>query len=745
MKILFILLLFVMTNSLFAQVVHKIKYDGLVHISQPVALRMLDFEVGDNVDEKLLDTSIKTYFAQGYFDDIWAKIDANGVLTFHFKEKPIISKIEVKGYKEDDEDALNALLQIKKGSLYDEQKLEAAKQRIIDAISQDGKIDSVVEIEKEKMDNGSMKITFVVNEGEEITIKKLDFSGLKGLTYDEIEDVIANKQREWMGWLWGRNDGELSLPDLAYDHLRIRELYLENGYLDAQVNPPFVRVDFNHYLADMSYELHEGKQYKISSISVVQAKNVIDNKKLKEVIHLKKGDIFNIKTFREDANRIKTIIADLSYAYVRVFPNLQKNQKDGTVDVTFQVYPGSKVKIRNVIISGNTRTLDRIIRRELYLGPNDMYSLTDLKDSKNALGRLGFFSQHTIEEKRINDHEMDLIVKVKEAQTGNIQIGGGYGSYGGIMVNLAVSDRDIWGSGIDVGIKAEKSKKTSSYSFSISNRHLNDSDFSGDFSIYDSNYDYNYYSVITKGGSVGLGHRITRHLNGYLSYSYTKNYYSYSDDINLSDIDTFYFENYIKSSIIASLKFDNTDDYYVPREGMYIKETIEKAGIGGDAKFIKSRTKFTKYNGLKDYLGFDLIARYKARLYLLQDEGYTPIGEKFYLGGIGSLRGYESYSVSPVIIDNDGITRRIGGKKAFSNSFELSFPLVKKAKMRLVTYLDWGFIGDNSLSEYSRGGYGAGIEWVSPVGPIQLMFSNPLNKKEGDRVSHFDFSMGQRF
>jgi outer membrane protein insertion porin family len=467
MRIFLAIMLTLITINLSAMTVKSIDYVGMVHISKPVALRMLSFEVGDKIDEKIINDSIQKYFKQGYFDDIWVDFD-DGKLTYHFKEKAIISKIELKGWKENDKDILDSVVQIKKGSLYDKKKLQAAKRRIQEAIAQDGKIDSVVEIEEEVLDNGSIKVAFIANEGEEIIIQKLDYSGVVGLDTDLFNDVIANKEKQFMGWFWGRNNGEMDLSDLSYDPLRIRDLYMQYGYLDAKVDEPFVRVNFDHYTADMSYQIEEGEVYHISGISINQLKHVIDEQKIREVISLEKGEAFNIKTFREDAQKIKTIIADLSYAFVQVVPDLKKNKKDHTVEVVFKITPGDKVKIRNVIVSGNNRTLDRIIRRELYLGPGDMYSLTDLKDSRNSLGRLGFFDGNTIEEKRINNSTMDLVVKVKEAPTGNIQLGGGYGSYGGLLVTVAVNDRNIWGSGINMGIQAEKSERSQNYSFNIS-------------------------------------------------------------------------------------------------------------------------------------------------------------------------------------------------------------------------------------------------------------------------------------
>jgi len=746
MKFILSILLILLTIDLSALTIKSIKYTNMVHISEPVALRMLPFEVGDTIDDKDIDKAIKRYFKQNYFSDIWVE-NNDGNLIFHFKEKPIISKVVLKGWKENDKEIKDSVVQIKKGTLYNEKKLEAAKKRIIDAISQEGKLDSVVEIEKEFLENGSVKITFIVSEGEEIVIEKLAYSGVSGLNPELFNDVIANKQHQFMGWFWGRNDGKLSLMDLEYDPLRIRDLYMQNGYLDAKVEDPFVRVNFNHYTADMSYQIEEGEPYTISEVVVHQVKKVVDDEKVFDVITLKKDEIFNIEKFRKDATKIKTIIADLGYAFTQVVPDLQKNQNDKTVKVIFKVMPGEKVKIRNVIIAGNSRTLDRIIRRELYLGPNDMYSLTDLKDSRTALGRLGFFEGNTIEEKRIDNKTMDLIVKVKEAPTGNIQLGGGYGSYGGLLVNVAVDDRNVWGSGINVGVKAERSETTQNASFNISNPRLNDSDFSGNFAISKSTYEYDDYTVNSESISIGSGHRFTRHISGYVGYVYSSNSYDIDDD-SLEDYD-YYFEDYSKSSMSVSISFDNTDDYYLPREGFTMSQSFEKSGLGADASFFKSRTKYAKYYGLEDYIGFDLIFRYKARLNLVTDTGYLPIAERFYMGGLGSVRGYESYSLSPTVTDvsSDGYetTRRVGGEKTFSNNLELSFPLVPKAKMRMVAFVDYGMIGDRSISEISRGGYGVGIEWFSPVGPIQLMFANPLLEEEGDKTANFEFTMGQRF
>ena len=763
MKILFLALVLLL-GLLQAKTINDIQFDGLVHLSESVAKESLGFEVGEQLSDKKIDKSIKRFYQYGYFTDIWVS-EKNGVLIYHFQEKSVISRIEIDGYGQGDEVEDSELLQIKKGTLYDTKKISDAKNRLIEAISQEGYIDTIVEVETKTLDNGSVEVTFKVNKGENIVIEKLSLDGMTAFEKNDFDDIIANKESEFMGWFWGRNDGEMKLGELQYDPLRIRDLYMQHGYLDSKVDDPFVRVDFSQYVADMSYTLYEGEVYRVNAIILEQSTNVIEDEKIREVIKLELNEAFNIKTFREDSDRIKTIIADLGYAYVKVTPDLRKDKVAHTVDVVYNIRPGKKVYIRDVLISGNTRTLDRVTRREIYLAPSDLYSLTDIKDSRNSLQRTGYFESTTIEEKRVDDETMDLIVKVKETQTGNIQLGGGYGSFGGILLSASISDRNIFGSGINMGFSAETSQRTKSFSVNVSNPRLNDSDYSGSASVYTNQTDYDDYTISTDGIGLGIGKRLSRFLSGSLNYTYAASQYSdISNDINLTNVDQILFENYEKSAVSVSLRYDDTDDFYLPRSGVAASTSFEFAGLGGTAEFIKNNNTFKAYKGIEDYVGFDLILRYKARFahIFYQDTAEDartnlPTAERFYMGGVGSVRGYESYTLSP----RDYLDRRIGGRTMFTNSLEASFPLVPKAKLRLTAFYDYGWLQGKGqdydplavdplalpieTKTISRSSYGTAIEWFSPMGPIQLIFSKALDAESNDQTSTFEFTIGQRF
>jgi len=726
-----------------ATTIKEIRFDSLIHISPSIAKEMIGFSTGEELDIKKIDDSIKRLYNQGYFEDIWVE-EQNGVVTYHFSEKPLISKVIIDGLTESDTEKYYDALNLKKGATYDYKRLLSAKSRLLEAISEKGTVDSIVEVKTEKLDNGSMVVRFIVNKGEKIIIESVTFDGAKAFDRDDLENEAINRQEEFLGWLFGRNDGEMKVTELSNDPLRIRELYMKKGYLDAEVQKPYVDVDFNRYRAKIAYNISEGPEYTTKDIQINISKDgITDFTEVRKKFKLKVGEVFDIESFRSDMEKIKFDVADKGYAFTQVNPDLQKDKESGEVTVVYSVNPGEIVYINDVIISGNSRTLDRVIRREMYLVPGSLYSMTDLKDSRNALGRTGYFEDTSVEERRVSDDKIDLIVKVKEAPTGSVQVGGGYGSYGGLLISASLSDRNIFGSGINVGLQFDNSEINKRQEFSISNPRVFDSDYSGSFRIFNNEFESYDFTVAQFGGTVAGGRKFNRFLSGSVAYNYV--------DSQLSDLlggtltnsnNNIVYDNrpYQKSSISTALSFDNTDDFYIPREGYAISGSLEFAGIGGTAKYIKGVSKFNAYRGLEEWINFDAIVRYKSTLNYIEDTGFVPINEKFFSGGIGTIRGYETYSLSPITNGS-----RTGGNMSFSNSAEVSIPLIPDAKLRMALFVDYGFIGEDSFDEIARGGYGVAAEWFSPMGPIQLIFAQPIGEEATDRTAAFEFTIGQRF
>lgn len=723
-----------------AATIKDIQFIGLNHLSHTSALNITGLKIGEELDPVKINTAIHNLYKQNYFENI-AVENNNGILEIIVSEKPTIAKVSITGIASNDRKQVESILGIKRGALLDEASLKEAAQRIKAYYEAKSYFDTIVEYKKKTLDNtDGLELEFIVNRGENIVIDKVHLSGAKKFSYSDVEPALVNKEKEFMGWMWGRNDGKLKVFELSNDSSRIADEYMKKGYLDVQVSPPYLKTYTDTYRANLSYFIKEGEAYKIQSISIENP--LFDEKQNTQTLknlRSKTNKTINIEDIRTDVKTLETQSADLGYAFVEVYPDIQKNEQTREASVVFRVIPHNKVYIRNVIISGNSRTVDRVIRRELYLTEGNLYNKTDLSESKNALRRTSYFDDVNIKEEKVDDTHMDLIVDVKEASTGAISGGIGYGSSDGILLNASLSDSNIFGSGIKSSVSIDKSDDTLSGRISLVNPRVLDSEYSLGGTLYSNDYEWDNYSEKNYGFDVTLGRQFARYYNVGLTYNLEQ-----SDIYHLSPtlLRTGYtLGKSTKSSITPAITFNNTDDYYLPRSGIIASTSLEFAGLGGDQEFLSSSSKFNFYQGLQDYISYDLIYRYKASFYKVWDRGYLPINQRIYLGGIRSLRGFESRSVSPKNEWGD----EVGGTIAFANSVELSFPLIDRIKLRGSVFFDYGMIGRKNLDEIQRMSTGLGIEWITPIGPLQLVFAKALNDKKGDDTNSFEFNLGTRF
>ncbi|XOU43028.1 outer membrane protein assembly factor BamA [Campylobacter coli] len=722
-----------------AAVIKEIKFNGLNHLSNASALNLTGLKIGETINLDKINTAILNLYKQNYFENI-AVEENNGILNIIVTEKPSIAKISITGIASNDRKQVESILGIKRGTLFDEASAKEASERIKAYYEAKSYFDTIVEYRKKTLENTEgLELEFIVNRGENIVINNVNLSGAKEFSYSDIEPSIVNKEKEFMGWMWGRNDGKLKIFELSNDSARISDEYMKKGYLDVQVSSPYLKTYTDTYQANLTYFIKEGKPYKIESISIEnplfsEEENIQNVKNLRST----QGKLINIEDIRKDVKTIETQSADLGYAFAEVYPDIQKNDQTQEASVVFKVIPHDKVYIRNVIISGNSRTVDRVVRRELYITEGNLYNRTDLSESTNALRRTSYFDDVEIKEEKVDDTHIDLIVNVKEASTGAISGGIGYGSSDGLLLNASLSDTNIFGSGIKSSVSVDKSDDTLSGRISLINPRILDSQYSLGGTLYSNDYEWDNYSEKNYGFDITLGRQFARYYNVSLTYNLEQ-----SDIYHLSPtlLRTGYeLGKTIKSSITPAITFNNTDDYYLPRKGIIASTSLEYAGLGGDQEFLSSSSKFNFYQGLQDYIGYDLIYRYKASFYKVWDEGYLPINQRIYLGGIRSLRGFESRTVSPKNEWGD----EVGGTIAFANSVELSFPLIDRIKLRGSVFFDYGMIGNKNLDEIQRMSTGLGIEWITPIGPLQLVFAKPLNDKKGDDTNT-EFNLGTRF
>lgn len=742
-------LLLLSLGFLEAAQIRSISFEGLKQISPSVAAGMTGLQIGDTITGANTNRAILNLFEQGYFNDAYVE-ENNGNLVFHVKEKPIIAKLDIEGVVTNDKNQIMEVIELKKGQTYDKVTEARMKERVKQYYQVKGYFDTVVEVDEKALDpqKSALHLTTTVNRGESMIIDKINFVGADKLDYSDFKSKIENKEREALGFLWGFYDGKVKISEIGNDANKIKDEYLRKGYLDANVSDPYLHIDRSNYRGDLTYYIQEGERYRVGKVNIEAPSELgLDTADIINDFKLEEGDRFNIVWARRDAAKLENLVANMGYAFVKVMPDIRPNPSSLIADITYIIQPGNKIKIRNLQISGNEKTADRVIRREMYLTEGSYYSATDLADSQNALRRTGYFDEVEIEKYQVNENELDLLVRVKEAPTGEITGGIGYSSSDGLLLNAGVSDKNLFGSGMLGQFSIEKGNDSLSGSIGLTNPRIFDSPYTLGGRIYANKYDWNDYKESAYGFTVNMGRMLGRYTSAGISYNLERSkieglneYYAVAGYLNGKGI---------KSSFSPYISFNNTDDYFIPRRGAIANLVYEYAGIGGNIKYSKLAGDLSWYYGLRDYIDYDLIFRYKARAGIIfAKDNELPVNYKQFMGGMKSIRGYDNRSIPKNIVcinNNNCKYIETGGKKSFNNSFELSFPLIDRMKMRFVTFFDYGMIGDGSFNEEKRYSTGAGIEWMTPVGPLQLFWTKPLNKKPYDETESFQFTIGTRF
>jgi len=597
-----------------------------------------------------------------------------------------IDSISINGF---DEGKIKPIIGIKVGDQYKSSKVTRAEKIIAQALGSAGYKNA--KVTSRVSDKGKVVgVTFDIQKGEKVTITKISFSGNKNVSAADLSANLTNKEAQFMGWFPGRNSGSANIPQLKYDRMRVQDEYFKRGYIDVRVSEPKMKIDPSTSKATVSYQVKEGKQYKVSKVSLKAGKiKDVDVSTLREGLALKNGAVFDVSKLRKDIKNITETLGNAGYAYAKVVPGFRKNARKHTMAVVYRVQPGKQIVIGDVIIKGNTKTKDHVVRRYIDLASGDMYNYSAYKRSQRALAKTGYFEKTTIKPKKRAGNKVDLEVDVQETKTGALTFGGGYSSADGWLVNGSVSERNFLGTGIETNFAIDYSEVTQSYSLSFKEPRIFDSEYSiaagifkkeSDYSESDSYANLAYQKKDEIGGYISIGRQFTSDLYASIGYSYK--------DVDYDDVNTSYpgyvpgdYMSYIKSSLIGSIVYDTTDDYYTPREGVYAKLNLEYAGVGSAsagkdfAEFMKYDLKFATYYGLRDSIDYDLILRYKFRASYIDADAFTsryvPIAERLYLGGARrGIRGYDSASISPM---TDGFLT--GGDRSYVHSAEASVPI----------------------------------------------------------------------
>ncbi len=734
----------------------EIKVQGNRRIESVAILNVIKMHAGDILYNDKTNEDIRAIYKLGHFQDVQAlkeDSDKGAVLVYSVQEKAIVRDITFAGNKELTTEKLKEALEFRQNSVFSAKDLAKSVVKIKKMYGDDGYYLADVQTQTKKSSGSDLNVIITIVEGEKVLIKEIRLDGNKAFSDGKLKGVIETKEKWFMSWLTGA--GTYKEEVLKNDALLISDYYLNNGYINVKVGEPAIKLNETKTALDVTIGITEGEQYRIGEIGF-KGELIDPAADLRKQLKSEPGEIFNRSILRTDIGVLTDLYGDKGYAFATINPQTRLDNDKKLVDMTFDVEKGELVTIERINIAGNPKTRDKVIRREMRVKESSLYSATGMKRSKQNLMNLGFFEEANIAtSKGSASNKLNVNVDVKEKPTGTFSIGGGYSSLDGIIGQGSVQQANFLGLGLKANLSASLGKKSQTYALGLTDPYFLDTKWTLGGDIYRSERDYTDYSRRLVGADIKGGYPISDAIGTFMMYKFEiKDIFKPSTAYQaLHDADahgTYPLGMTTTSSVFSSITHNNTDYRMDPSTGMINSVSAEFAGLGGDNKYARFNIDNTCFYPLYKRL----IASTKLTLgYIHQVGGQPiPIDEKFYLGGIYSLRGYRSRTVSPTTIGSDGSTVYLGGTKEIIGNVEASFPLLAEVGLKGVVFFDYGTSFENKTSlstihDSMLTSYGGGIRWASPIGPLRLEYGIPISPRLGLDSSHgrLEFSIGSMF
>lgn len=726
--------------------VDSVLVEGNKRVEKDAILAVIRIRKGNSLDYEKLDRDLRDVYRMGYFKDVRIETEPGPKgkkLIFKVTEKPSIGKISFEGNKKIKADDLKKELGIKLYSILDENKVKQSVDRLKDFYRKKGYYNAQIEEKTESLPNNEVLLRYLIKEQKKVFIYKIQFLGNRAFDEDDLKDLMQTNEKGFFSFI--TDSGYLDKEKLDFDVQKIAAFYHNHGYINARVGEPKV-----NYVKDkglkITIEVEEGEQYKVGKVSVVGDLIRPPDQILKEV-RIGKEKEFNRETVRKDMLALRNLYADEGYAYAEVSPSTRKDKKHKKVDITYKVSKGPKVRFERINIFGNTVTRDNVIRREIKAAEGDYFSGKALRKSMENLNRLGFFENVSVDTKRGEQKDsMILDVKVKERPTGFFSAGVSYGSVDKTAVSFQIAQNNLFGRGQSLSASARFGSVSREYDIRFMEPWFLGRDLSLGIDIYKWAREYDEYTKDSWGGDVSLGFPV-----GLDEYTKATVQYQY-DNADITDVaDTaavaiqeMVGEN-VTSSVTLALKRDSRDRPWDTHKGSINSISFEYAGgpFGGDLYFNKYQARSAWYFDLPWDTVF--LAQGRWGWVVKRSGGKLPVFEKFTLGGINTVRGFDYASISP----RDPATGdKIGGEKMMVYNLEYRFPLQKEQGVVGVVFFDAGNVfqkDDDWTFSGIRRSIGAGIRWYSPMGPLRLEYGKNLDPREDEPSSNWDFTIGGTF
>jgi outer membrane protein insertion porin family len=749
--------------------IEEIRIDGNQRVEEEAIRVHVKARPGEPVDPATVDQDVRAIYGMGFFEDVQAEIETVGerrVLVYRVKERPLLRDVKIEGNRKVSTEDLETALKVRPRTILDLEKVHRGIEEARKLYDQKGYKDARIDFEVSAPDEkGEVVLTFKIDEGKIVRIEEIVFEGNQAFSAKQLKRLLQTKEKWMFSWLTGA--GTLDPEVLKTDVERLTAFYYDNGYVNVRIDEPEVTRRKKGLL--VRFRISEGKQYRVGQVGLSgdvlgEAEPVVAR------LETKTGEVFRASRLRKDVFSLTEAYGDLGYAFVNVEPLTQIDPEKEVVDVSFKIDKGPQVYFDRIEITGNTKTRDEVIRRELAVQEQQRFSGSLLRASRERVQRLGFFQDVNMTTQRSSDPDkINLLIDVKEGQTGAFTAGAGFSSADRFLFNVRLSENNLFGSGDSVALNADLGSIRQNFTLDYVDTYFLDTYFTMTFSGFNFRIEFDDFTRKGSGFSVqalypfvALGYRSFFHLFSLEEVRFGLEYKLEQADIgDLSRV--FLVPSIVSergtrltSSLIPTIVRNTLNHPFDPTAGSVQNLSVQFAGLGGDADFLiaEGRARWF-YPFYRSPTFGTFVASTGGRIgWGIGQEGRDgreiPLFERFFPGGINSVRGFRTRTLGPrepvfnaagQVID----TTPVGGSTQLIVNNELIFPIVEPLGLRGVLFVDMGNAWRQSEGiplDDLRYAAGWGFRWLSPIGPLRIEIGYPLDRRRGERSSVFLFSFG---
>ncbi|MCY4489195.1 MAG: outer membrane protein assembly factor BamA [Deltaproteobacteria bacterium] len=758
--------------------VSEVRVAGNLRVEEDAIRLSIETQPGQPFDAEMVNRDVKAIYRMGLFDDVSADFSAAGVLTYTVRERPYVREVRIVGNDQVSTDDIEAALGVQLRTALDNARLQEGLQRVLRLYGEAGHVNTRVDYRLTPAENNQTTVTLTIVEGETLLIHKITLEGNRAFSDDELKDVMDTKERWFIPFT---SRGRLDPDVLTNDTTQLSALYYDHGFVDHKVDEPIVLPRGEGL--DVVIRIQEGERYRVGEVRVGGDIGRTPERLL-ERVSLTSGQVFRRSRLLNDVTALQERYADRGYAFVEVTPQTRFNVEERLVNVTYLVKQGPLVYFDEVRIAGNVKTRDKVIRRELEVAEETRFSSARVRESRNSLLRTGFFKDVTVStEKAERDDRINLLVKVEEAPTGAFSVGAGYSTASGFSFRTSLEERNLFGTGRRVSADLTLSSTDQDIVLGYVEPRIFDTRTDLGFDVFHTTAEYATWTNQRTGFATRVstplryvrlpyfgrradvwrgddpdvepGFSVLDHLHGGIGYTFFR---SKVTDVGEDAPRSIEEGESTTSAVTPRLSYDTRNHFFSPTAGTRSSLSIKLAGLGGDNRFVRSDLSVGWY--------YPILANFdwgKSFALLLGGRiGYgdswtereLPLFERYFAGGINSVRGYEYRTLGPrecprdtpdTPDTSDCDAEVVGGNKLLILKTELHFPIANQWGFRGSLFFDQGQAfgpSENIRIEDLRRSVGLAMRWQSPIGPVRLSWAFPVNAEPTDRKELLGFAFG---